>query len=59
MLITHDRKPGLGKWVQDLIKLTLCGPTVSGISRIQDKGLFPKAQLQATVQQVINRFELT
>lgn len=26
-----DKKPGLGKWAQDLIKLTLYGPIVFGI----------------------------
>lgn len=39
----HDRKPGLDKWIQDLIKLTLYGPTVFGITTIQDRGLLPKA----------------
>lgn len=31
-----DKKPGLGKWAQDLIKLTLYSPILFGITRIQE-----------------------
>lgn len=31
----YDRKPGLGKWIQDFIKLTLYGPTVFRITTRQ------------------------